>query len=168
MSEEAPIPEIKKDDTEEVKKLKGRLLKLIEAGKNPADSDNIAKKLAEAKTVNVGFQGDFTIDDKERILNQENFDKLMKRFEDLGKYTSESTVNAQRKEILDEIKALDEDTYEAEKENKTINELQTALRTAKRIKPSGSKRDVGAKDKGDQSESPNTQYDHLLKKFVPG
>ncbi len=148
-------------------KLKGKLKAALDDGALPAPTTP-DPKTPDADLWDVGFE----IKEEDKILNQENFDKLIALNEKMVEHTVKKDVMAHRDKILDEIKTIDEETYEAEKDNQTINELQRVLATIKRIKPNDdgptSTRDVGAVDKGKPKDAPKTQYDHLKDEFVSG
>ena len=141
---------------------KKKLLAMIEAGIDPSAEPKLPKTTPEPVTPN------FDIEEKDKVFNEENFKKLIANQEKLTEHIVKKDVDIKRKVILDEIKELDEEEFEVQKENYSLNELSVSLRMARKKKPQENKRDVGGKEGEDKDERPNTQYDHYLKKFVPG
>ena len=141
---------------------KKKLLAMIEAGEDPSI------KIEPPKDPNATPPPNFDIDDKDKVFNEDNFKKLIANQEKLANHIVKTDVDAKRKVILDEIKTLDEDEFEVQKENYSLNELSVSLRMARKKKPSENKRDVGGKEDPNRDKRPNTQWDHLLNKFVPG
>jgi len=141
---------------------KKKLLAMIEAGIDPSVEPKPPKDQQTTPPPN------FDIEEKDKVFNEENFKKLITNQEKLTEHIVKKDVDIKRKVILDEIKELDEEEFEVQKENYSLNELSVSLRMARKKKPQENKRDVGGKDGEAKDERPNTQYDHYLKKFVPG
>ena len=107
---------------------------------------------------------DFTLSDEDKT----SLSKIAEKYEELTTYIVKKDVDANRDKILTELETLDKEEFELQKENYSINELETSLRVARRNKPKITKRDVGATDGPPPTKEPDTQWDSVLKKFVPG
>lgn len=139
---------------------KGALKDAIDKGVDPAKIKPVKEDPWEV---------DFQLVDGEEPVTQESFKRLADNFNKLTEYTVKKDVLAKRQVILDEIKELDPESYEEEKDNQTINELEKVRTTLRRVKPKAdTKRDVGAVDKDKATPEPDTQWDHLKAKFKPG
>lgn len=154
--------------SEELKELEGldgeerksKLKEMIDKGIDPTKN--------EPEVIDTKDTTDLVITEEQRKLNQENFDNLIGKYESLVERSLKKDVDLERGKLLGEIQILDEESYQEEKENHSLNELQAVLRGLKRGKPRESKRDVGAKDKDGSDEDPPTQWSHLKNKFVSG
>ena len=137
----------------------------------------LVKKKAEEKLEKERLEAeknkipDLDITDADKVFNQANFDKLIENQEKLTQYVVGKDVEAARKVILDEIKEIDPDEYEEQKDNHSQNELVFLLKGLRKGNPKQDGipgRDAGATDKGGDKPELNTQIDTVLNKSVPG
>ena len=163
MSEEPPT--IEQLEGLEGEKRIGKLKQLLEAGIDPTTIKKKDDEKPDPKTPPKTTE----LTEADKIYTQENFDKLIKGYENLDNTMKKDKVDLQRGVILEEIKVLDEPSFEVEKDNYSINELNKVLSNLKRTKGSEhNERDVGGFPNDKDTKAPNTQYDSVLKKFVPG
>ncbi len=112
-----------------------------------------------------------TATEADKVFNQENFDKLLDNQSKLVKYVVGKDVEAARKIILDEIKELDPEEYEEQKDNHAQNELLFLLKGLRKGNPKKDdipNRNAGASTGGSEDKPINTQIDTVLNKSVPG
>lgn len=137
----------------------------------------LAKKKADEKLEKERLEAEkkkipaLDVTDADKVFNQANFDKLIENQEKLARYVIGKDVEAARKIILDEIKEIDPEEYEEQKDNHSHNELVFLLKGLRKGNPKQNKipdRNRGATDKGDDKPELNTQIDTVLKKSVPG
>ncbi len=107
---------------------------------------------------------DFTLSDEDKT----SLSKLAEKYEELSTYIVKKDVDTNRDKILTELETLDKEEFELQKENYSINELETSLRVARRNKPKITKRDVGAIDGPPPIKEENTQWDTVNNKPIPG
>ena len=107
---------------------------------------------------------DFTLSDEDKT----SLSKIAEKYEELTTYIVKKDVDTNRDKILTELETLDKEEFELQKENYSINELETSLRVARRNKPKITKRDVGATDGPPPTKEENTQWDTVNNKPIPG
>ena len=137
----------------------------------------LAKKKAEEKLEKERLEAEknkipaVIVTDADKVFNQANFDKLLENQQKLTQYVVGKDVEAARKIILDEIKEIDPEEYEEQKDNHAQNELLFLLKGLRKGNPKQDgipNRDAGATKGGSEKPVINTQIDTVLNKSVPG
>ena len=132
------------------------------------EEEKLEKERLEAEKKRIP---DLNVPDADKVFNQENFNKLLENQEKLSKYVIGKDVEAARSLILDEIKEIDPQEYEEQKDNHSQNELMFLLKGLRKGNPKQNdipNRNAGAKQGGIEKPEVNTQIDTVLNKAVSG